>query len=244
MLALVMIAMVAAAPQIATQIRREREEELMHRGNQYRIAIRRYFRKFGRYPAKVEDLENTNNMRFLRRRYKDPITGQDFKLIHYGEQKTQPHGFFGQPLANVSANQPAAITSPLMSGNQNNPQTPLGGNPPTTDNNNPTGPSPNSPAPTGPNTGGLGQTTFGGGAIIGVESTSTKASIHVLNGKSHYNEWEFIYDPAQEVVAGAAGGVGTMPTSPGTPVSPGSPIMTPNQPNQPPPQQPPQQFPQ
>jgi type II secretory pathway pseudopilin PulG len=242
MLALLMIAMVAVAPQIATQIRRDREEELIHRGNEYRKAIRRYFRKFGRYPAKIEDLENTNNMRFLRKRYKDPITGQDFRIIHYGEQKTQSHGFFGQPL--TAGTQPGAIGSPLNSPNPNNPQSPLGGNPP-----NPN--APNAPAPTGPNTAGsaLGQTTFGGGAIIGVSSTSPKRSLHVINGKDHYNEWEFIYDPTQEVMVPGGGAGGVVPgmlggTPGGMTTNPPGGIMTPNPP-QPPPQQPPQpQFPQ
>ncbi len=30
-------------------------------------------KKFGRYPTRIEDLESTNNLRFLRRRYKDPL---------------------------------------------------------------------------------------------------------------------------------------------------------------------------
>src|SRR5579863_7688702 len=69
------------------EIKRDREEEMIHRGVQYSRAIRAYYKKFGRYPTKIEDLESTNNMRFLRKRYKDPITGKDFKLLHYGEAK-------------------------------------------------------------------------------------------------------------------------------------------------------------
>src|ERR1700759_1542110 len=72
---------------IKFQIRRDREEEMVHRGVQYTRAIRAYYRKFNRYPAKIEDLENTNQMRFLRKRYKDPLTGKDFKLVHFGEVK-------------------------------------------------------------------------------------------------------------------------------------------------------------
>src|SRR5947207_3497089 len=71
------------------QYQRDREEELIHRGVQYSRAVRRYFKKLGRYPTRIEDLENTNNIRFLRRRYKDPMnrdpeTGKesDFKLLH------------------------------------------------------------------------------------------------------------------------------------------------------------------
>ena len=72
---------------ITFDIKRDREEEMIHRGVQYSRAIRAYYKKFSRYPAKIEDLENTNQMRFLRKRYKDPLTGKDFKLLHYGEAK-------------------------------------------------------------------------------------------------------------------------------------------------------------
>ena len=42
-----------------------------------------YFVQFKKYPAKIEDLENTNNKRFLRRRYIDPMTGKDeWRLVH------------------------------------------------------------------------------------------------------------------------------------------------------------------
>ncbi|HET7750648.1 MAG TPA: type II secretion system protein, partial [Terriglobales bacterium] len=85
MLALIVIAAAAAAPDIAMSIRREREAELIHRGTQYMRAIQHYYKKFGRYPTRIEDLENTNNIRFLRRRYKDPITGKDFRLLLLGE---------------------------------------------------------------------------------------------------------------------------------------------------------------
>jgi hypothetical protein len=71
-------------------MKRDREEEMIHRGCQYSRAIRAYYRKFGRYPVKLEDLENTNDIRFLRKRYKDPENCKngkcaDFKLLHFGE---------------------------------------------------------------------------------------------------------------------------------------------------------------
>jgi len=88
-LALITIAMLTVLPEIGQQIRRDREEEMRHRGTAYMRAIQHFFKKFGRYPMRVEELENTNNLRFLRKRYKDPInrdpaTGQekDFKLLH------------------------------------------------------------------------------------------------------------------------------------------------------------------
>ena len=87
MVAVMIIGLAIIVPSVAFDIKRDREEEMVHRGVQYSRAIRLYYKKFGRYPAKIEDLENTNQIRFLRKRYKDPITRKDFKLLHYGEAK-------------------------------------------------------------------------------------------------------------------------------------------------------------
>lgn len=88
--AMMIIFAAAIAPSIAFDLKRDREAEMIHRGCQYSRAIRAYYRKFGRYPVKLEDLENTNNIRFLRKRYKDPENCKngkcaDFKLLHFGE---------------------------------------------------------------------------------------------------------------------------------------------------------------
>ena len=59
---------------------------MIHRGTEYARAIKKYYKKFGRYPANLEQLDNTNQMRFLRRRFKDPLTKEgDWKLLHYGD---------------------------------------------------------------------------------------------------------------------------------------------------------------
>jgi type II secretory pathway pseudopilin PulG len=87
MVSLMIIAAAAVVQTMAFQIKRDREEEMVHRGVQYARAIRSYYKKFGRYPTKLEDLESANNQRFLRKRYKDPITNKDFKLLHFGEAK-------------------------------------------------------------------------------------------------------------------------------------------------------------
>src|SRR5258708_33891666 len=62
---------------------------MRHRGTAYMRAIQHFYKKLGRYPMRVEELEDTNNVRYLRKRYKDPMnkdpaTGQekDFKLLH------------------------------------------------------------------------------------------------------------------------------------------------------------------
>jgi type II secretory pathway pseudopilin PulG len=64
------------------------------------------------------------------------------------------------------------------------------------------------------NLGGSGQ-TFGGLGIIGFSPGSPKASLLVYKTKSHYNEWEFVYDPIMERMMQAAGNLGGM----GTPAS-------------------------
>ena len=92
MLALLMIALPVAAPSIRKEIQRDREVETMHRGKQYIRAIKLYYKKFGSYPPNVDALVKTNNIRFLRKRYIDPITGKDdWKPIQFGQNKA-PHG--------------------------------------------------------------------------------------------------------------------------------------------------------
>jgi hypothetical protein len=89
-MALMIIFAAVIVPSITFDIKRDREEEMIHRGVQYSRAIRAYYKKFGRYPTKIEDLESSNNLRFLRKRYKDPENCKngkcaDFKLLHFGE---------------------------------------------------------------------------------------------------------------------------------------------------------------
>jgi type II secretory pathway pseudopilin PulG len=86
MVTVMIIAAAVAAPTITFEIKRDREMEMIHRGVQYSRAIRNYYKKLGRYPTRLEDLDNTNNLRYLRKHYKDPVNkNQDFKLLHYGD---------------------------------------------------------------------------------------------------------------------------------------------------------------
>jgi len=94
-LTMMMIALTAAAPRLVQQIKRDREIEMIHRGDQYSRAIKRFYKKFGRYPGRVEDLENTNTLRFLRKRYTDPITGGPWRLVRFGEIQMSAGGGIG-----------------------------------------------------------------------------------------------------------------------------------------------------
>ena len=114
--ALLAIAAGAMAPSLAFRIKRDREEEMIHRGVQYSRAIRKFVKKTGRYPSRLEELENTNNIRFLRKRYKDPITGKDFKLLHVGEvQLTSAAGIAGA--AALGANAAGIAGAAALGGN-------------------------------------------------------------------------------------------------------------------------------
>ena len=77
----------AVATNVLTQGRREREEETVWRGEQYERAIGLYFRKFGRYPTKIDDLtKQTNGVRFLRQAYTEPMNREDgsWRFIYVG----------------------------------------------------------------------------------------------------------------------------------------------------------------
>lgn len=107
---LLLLALSVAAPRVAKELERDRELESEHRALEYVRAIQLYYKKNNSYPTSVEQLLGSStagasvsigpgaSLKFLRQRYKDPLTGDDFRLIHTGEAKTQVKGFFGEPL--------------------------------------------------------------------------------------------------------------------------------------------------
>jgi hypothetical protein len=85
MAALVAISLYMEMPRVAFETQRQKEELLVERGEQYKRAIKLFVspKGMGHWPAKIEDLENTNNRRFLRHRFVDPFTGKaDWRLVH------------------------------------------------------------------------------------------------------------------------------------------------------------------
>lgn len=112
-----LISLAIAAPQIARSIQRQKELETIHRGEQYRRAIQLYYRKFQSYPTSIDQLVETNQIRFLRKRYKNPLTGKDdWKPVLFGQAHVRPLGFFGQPLAGVGGLGAAAAATGAMGG--------------------------------------------------------------------------------------------------------------------------------
>ncbi|HWY05778.1 MAG TPA: hypothetical protein VNY24_02895 [Candidatus Acidoferrales bacterium] len=93
MLALAVIATATLAPDVITNGRREKEEEMIWRGKQYVRGIRlyvRYYQMHGgttRFPTSMEDLtKNKVGIRFMRQAYKDPVNPVDgsWRMIYVG----------------------------------------------------------------------------------------------------------------------------------------------------------------
>lgn len=83
--AIVAIMLYQELPSVAFEARRQKEQLLIDRADEYKHAVKLYYRKVGGYPASLKSLEDTNRMRFLRHQYKDPFTGKDdWRLLHMG----------------------------------------------------------------------------------------------------------------------------------------------------------------
>ncbi len=78
-----LIALAAALPSVYRESQREKEEELIFRGNEYARAIYLFQRQFQRFPKSVDELIRTNNIRFLRHAYKDPMNPKGkWRFVH------------------------------------------------------------------------------------------------------------------------------------------------------------------
>jgi type II secretory pathway pseudopilin PulG len=243
-IALILLALSVGASKVAFSLKREREVESARRANQYVRAIRVFYRKNNKmYPGSLEQLENTNNVRYLRQRYVDPLTGNsDWKLIKVGTNKTQVKGFFGEPLQGI-AGAGLGSAAGMQSANVGGPGAkPATGTTPT--------------AATGTTLGATTPSAFGApvsGAFMGVGSSATGRSIVEWNGQTTYQEWEFLYDPRIELLIAKAmlnsglgtAGSGALGQTPGQTPDPFAqpPGQTPGQPIGQTPGQPPGQTP-
>jgi len=182
------ILMTAALPAWRTAAQREKEAELIFRGEQYARAITLFQRKYAN--ASPPTIDVLLNEKFLRKKYKDPITNDDFQPITAG---TNVPGPGQQPQApdtrNPSAGRGGGIDlSP--SGRQQS--TGPGGGFSTT-----------SASPGGGFT--LSAQGAGRGGIVGVMSKSPLKSFRLYNGRDTYNQWVFM-GVQQSTRAGGAGG--------------------------------------
>ena len=158
------IVLSAAMPVWSQMIRRDKEEELIFRGNQYARAINQYQRKFA--SASPASLDVLIEQRMLRKKFRDPMSPNkdgEFQLLYLQNQATR-----GTP-------GPGQVQSQGQSQGQGQSARGVGGR--------------GGGAPIG---GSIGPSPSGRGAIVGVASKNTGQSIKTYKGKDHYNEWQFI----------------------------------------------------
>ncbi|HET6144028.1 MAG TPA: type II secretion system protein [Candidatus Acidoferrales bacterium] len=200
LVAIMSITALAVAPNLLTEGRREKEADMIWRGEQYQRAILLYYRKFGKYPTKIEDLtKQTNGVRFLRQAYTDPMNKDDgsWRFIYVGpngqligslrpttllQNALSPQGTAGLSLLTGGAQ--SILGAPGAVG-ANSTQTP--------------GAAANGQQQSGAGTANplesQPQPLTGavlGGNIIGVGSKIKKPSLKVYMGGDTYEQWEFI----------------------------------------------------
>lgn len=147
------------------QNQREKEAELVFRGEQYARAIGLYQRKFpGAFPPSLDVLVQ---QRFLRKPYRDPMSEDqkgEFQILYAGAQTPGAGGTSGTAGERGAAGGAGgrAVSAPVVQ---------QGG------------------------AGQTGGGAAGGvrAGIIGVASKSTESSIMLYKGRSRYSEWQFIY---------------------------------------------------
>src|SRR5262249_17488819 len=151
--------------------------------------------------ASPPNLDVLVEQRFIRKKYKDPITNDDFQPVLAGQalpgtaNSPQNPGGRGQTPGSTLTGMPGGTQGP---GAQ--PASPFAPS-------NSLAPSQGMPGQSGPGTPGQPGTSGRGfspigtpgagstGGIIGVVSKSKDQSIRLYNGRNHYNEWAFINTP-------------------------------------------------
>jgi type II secretory pathway pseudopilin PulG len=183
-MAIMALMMTVVMPVWKQTAQREKEAELVFRGMQYVHAIGMYQRKFANaYPPNVDLLVD---QKFLRKKYKDPITQDDFVVLPPGQALPGAPTAPGQRGGGTGIGAGSGIGSGAGAGR--------GGA-------STTAPQPSTSqtssrgglAPIGSQPGGIGGGTSAG--VAGVTSKSKGQSIRLYNGRNHYNEWAFVYIP-------------------------------------------------
>ena len=164
-----MLLMSVAMPVWRHQAQREKEAELVFRGEQYARAVNHYQRKMGpgNFPPSIDVLVQ---QRFLRKKYKDPMTEDgEFDIIPVGGA-TQP-GMNPQVPASTRRARSRRLRAVGIAAT-------------------PSRPNRSSHRQVGSPFSG-GQSAAG---IMGVRSKSKETAIRVYKGGgTHYNEWAFIF---------------------------------------------------
>lgn len=211
-LSVMAIMMSVALPNWRTLSQREKEAELVFRGEQYARAIAMFQREFG--GAFPPDIDVLVTERFLRKAYKDPITGQDFEVITPG---TEIEGIDPETLGGEAGRQSGDRASGRagragggaergrgsstlsresgMESSRGRGTGSRGGSRTGRGRGDGRGSNRGSAAPLGASTG-----------VQGVRSTSTEESLRIYNGAERYDQWLFI--ATENTLAAGAGAAG------------------------------------
>jgi type II secretory pathway pseudopilin PulG len=117
-MAVAAVYMSAALPAWRQQAQREKEEELIFRGKQYARAIMLYQDK--NRGVNPPDIDILVSQHFLRKKWKDPVTGEDFIPLGIGVatpgSASQPGASGGQNQGRAGGGQPLTNQNPGVSG--------------------------------------------------------------------------------------------------------------------------------
>jgi type II secretory pathway pseudopilin PulG len=202
-MAVMAVLMSVALPVWRHDAQREKEDELVFRGQQYVRAIALFQRRNQTLPTSIDMLVQG---RYLRKKYKDPITNEDFLPIPAAGAIP---GQGGQPVGG-RAGQPA------QGGRSGSPSSGFGAG--STGSASSAG-SRGSGATGGSSSSSSFSSTNVPGGMMGVVSKSKDESIRLYQGRNHYNEWTFLFVSQQP---GGPGGRG-QPGGPGGRGQPGQP---------------------
>ena len=173
-LAVMGIAMSAALPVWSQAARRERELELIFRGEQYARAVGLYQRVYaGAYPP---DIDTLVEQRFLRRRYRDPMVADgEFRIVYQAEASELLGDAAAAAPGAVAADESGGAAGPGAARRQSG-----------------------FAAPDATRSAAAGRSLAEGlrGGVAGVVSRSAEASLRIYNGGTRYNAWVFVHAPA------------------------------------------------
>jgi hypothetical protein len=232
LLTLLVLGTIVVAPNVVTDVQRQKEEEMIWRGKQYARGVRLYYTKLHRFPTQLEDLyKPKTGIRFMRQAYKDPMNTADgsWRLIYVGPNgqligSLKDRSMTGNPLAAagasgfgtpMGANGNSAFGSSSSSAFGNS----MGSSAPGSTQQN-AAPGAQNPAngenPDGSS--GMGSlqpvdlsstASIIGGNIIGVGSKINKKSIIWYDKAKNYRQFEFIWDPSLDSLTGQR--IGSVP---------------------------------
>jgi hypothetical protein len=95
------ILLTISVPSYVMEAKREKEKELIFRGEEFTRAIQKYQRTLNLLPTSVDDLLSSNGTRFLRKAYADPVSGEPWRVIILNSDGTLTGSNIYPTMANV-----------------------------------------------------------------------------------------------------------------------------------------------